>query len=95
MKVFYNRHNKKEYNAHFRQHDVYHINIIVIKDIIISEKSKKKKKKSVEENVDKIAMVMVTKILSSVDFNGRYMWTISNIDIDTTKDLGLIDIKKY
>lgn len=42
LKAFYNRTNKKEYDAQIRQHNVRHTNIIAMKDVIISEKAKEK-----------------------------------------------------
>lgn len=47
------------------------------------------------ENVDKIMLAEVMRISSPINFNGRYMQTISNIDINTTKNLELTDMKKY
>ena len=46
-------------------------------------------------NADKIAQVEVVRTLSPMDLDGKYMWTMSNIDIDAAKDLGLTDIKKH
>ena len=42
FKAFYNKINKKEYNLQIWQYNVRYINILVIKDMIISEKAKKK-----------------------------------------------------
>ena len=38
LKAFYNRTNKKEYESQICQHNMQHINIIIIKDVIILEK---------------------------------------------------------
>ncbi len=43
LKAFYNRTNKKEYDLQIRQHNVRYTNIIVIKDVIISEKVREDK----------------------------------------------------
>lgn len=39
LKAFYNITNKKKYNAQIRQNNIYYINIITIKDVIILEKA--------------------------------------------------------
>ena len=43
LKALYNKTNKKKYKSHIWQHNVRHINIITIKDGIISEKVREKK----------------------------------------------------
>ena len=40
-------------------------------------------------------MAEVVKVLSAIDLESKYSWVISNIDMDTTGDLGIISIKKY
>lgn len=45
--------------------------------------------------MDKIVLVKSIKMLSLVDLNDRYIWAISNININAAKDLGLMDLKKY
>lgn len=67
----------------------------MMKDMIISEKGRKKEGELVGENVDKITLADVVETSNPVDFNGKYMQIISNIDIDVVQDLRLISIKKY
>ena len=66
-----------------------------MKDVIISKKTQKKERQLVVRNTDKIAQIEVAKTSSLIDFDGKYMWAISNVDIDATRNLGLTDIKKY
>ena len=42
LRVFYNRMNKKEYNLQIWQYNVWHTNIIAMKDVIIEEKAREK-----------------------------------------------------
>lgn len=49
----------------------------------------------VVRNVDKITLAEVRKTLSPMDLDGKYMWVINNVDINTTKDLGPSSIKKH
>ena len=51
------------------------------------------KKQLVVKNVDKIAQPEVTRTLSLMDLDSKYMWAMSNVDIDAARDLGLTDIK--
>ena len=96
LKVFYNKTNKNKYDFQIRQYNVRYTNIIIIKDIIaIAEKDRENKKLWTIENVDKIAMVEVTKLLSAIDFGSKYSYAMNNTDIDVAKNLKLIDIKKY
>ena len=46
-------------------------------------------------NEGKIAQAEVARKSSPIDFDGKYMWIISNVDIDVARNLGLIDIKKH
>ena len=46
-------------------------------------------------NADKIAHAEVAKKSSPIDFDGKYMGTISNVNIDTARNLKLTGIKKY
>ena len=46
-------------------------------------------------NADKIAVGEVRKTLTLMDLDGKYIWAISNIDIDAARDLGLTGIKKH
>ena len=94
LKVFYNRTNKKEYNSQIQQHNVYHANIIAIKDVIIEEKARKKEGLS-EGIVNTTMPAEVARASSPVDLTRKYMWVISNANIDAAKKLGLTSIKKY
>ena len=95
FKTFYNKTNKKEYNAQIWQHNIRHTNVIAIKDVIISKKALKKEGQLVVRNADKIALVEVRKTSSPMDLDDKYIWAISNVDIDAAKDLGLTGIKKH
>ena len=66
-----------------------------MKDMIISKKALEKEEQLVVRNADKIALAEVGKTSSPIDLNGKYMWAISNIDIDAARDLGLTGIKKH
>ena len=55
LKAFYNKTNKKEYDAQIRQHNVCHTNVIAMKDVIISKKIQEKDGQLVVKNVNKIA----------------------------------------
>ena len=94
LKAFYNRMNKKEYKSQIRQHNMRHINIIAMKDVIISEKAREEKMLS-EGIVDMTALAEIARVSSSVDFAERYNWAMSNTDLDVAKKLELINIKKY
>lgn len=45
--------------------------------------------------LDNIVIAKVTKVLSIINLGNKYIQTISDIDLDVTRDLGLLDIKKY
>ena len=45
-------------------------------------------------NVNKIAQAEVARILGPMDLDGKYIWTMSSVDIDAVRDLRLTDIKK-
>lgn len=47
------------------------------------------------ENIDKISIAKVAKVLNVINLSSKYSWAISNIDINITRDLELTDIKKY
>lgn len=73
LKAFYNRTIKKDYNLPIRQYNIWYTNLIIIKDIIIlAEKGKNNKELLVMENVGKIAIVEVGKMLNIIDFNGKH-----------------------
>ena len=46
-------------------------------------------------NADKIEQAEVVRTSSPMDLDGKYMWAMSNVDIDTARDLGLTGIKKH
>ena len=95
LNAFYNRTNKKEYNTQIRQHNVHHTNVIAMKDVIISKKALEKEGQLVVRNADKIALAEVGRTSSPMGLDGKYMWAISNVDIDAARDLGLTGIKKH
>ena len=66
-----------------------------MKDVIISKGDLEKEAQLVVSNVDKITLAEFGKTLSPIDLDGKYIWAISNINIDTTRDLGLTGINKY
>ena len=95
LKAFYNSTNKKEYDAQIRQYNVRHTNVIAMKNVTISKKSSEKEEKLVVRNADKILLAKVGKTSSPIDLDGKYMWAISNVDIDMVRDLGLTGIRKH
>ena len=95
LKAFYNRTNKKEYDAQIRQHNVRHTNVIAMKDVVTSKKAREKEGQLVVRNADKIAQAEVARTSSPMDLDGKYIWAMSNIDIDAARDLGLTGIKKH
>ena len=95
LKAFYNKTNKKEYDAQIRQHNVCHTNVIAMKDVIISKKALEKEEQLVVRNADKIALAEVGRMSSPIDLDGKYMWAINNVNIDANRDLGLTGIKKH
>lgn len=90
LKAFYNKTNKKEYNAQIRQHNVHHTNIIAIKDVIISEKAREKENQLVVGNP--IKQAKVAKMLSLIDLDSKYIWAINNADMDAARDLWLTGV---
>ena len=66
-----------------------------MKNVIISKKALKKERQLVVRNADKIALAKVRRMSSPMDLDCKYIWAISNIDIDATRDLGLTSIKKH
>lgn len=66
-----------------------------MKDMIIWEKGREKEEEFVEGNTDIIALTKIVKMSSIVNLNSRYIWAISNVNINATKNLELINIKKY
>ena len=66
-----------------------------MKDVIISKKTLEKEGQLVVRNANKIALAEVRRTSSPMDLDGKYMWAISNVDIDAARDLGLTNIKKH
>ena len=67
-----------------------------MKDVIaVAERGRENKKLLTMGNVDKTAMAEVAKVSSAIDLGNKHSWAISNADMDATRDLGLIGIKKY
>ena len=64
-------------------------------NVIISKRVLEKEGQLVMRNGDKIALVEIGKTLSPIDLDGKYIWAISNHDIDAARDLKLTGIKKY
>ena len=93
-KAFYNKTNKKEYDLQIWHHNVCYTNIIAMKDII-SEKKVKEKEKLLENIADTNALAEVAWKLNPVNLAWKYIWTISNVDLDAAIKLGLTGIKKY
>ena len=81
LKAFYNKTNKKEYDAQIQQHNVRHTNVIAMKDVIISKKALKKKRQLVVKNADKITLAEVSRTSSPMDLNGKYMWAITMLKL--------------
>lgn len=77
-----------------QQYNICYINIIIIKDTIISIKAKKKQKPS-KSITHKTMLVKMASISSSINFAKRYKYIISNNDLDKAKKLKFIKIKKY
>ena len=73
LKAFYNRTNKKKYDAHIWQHNVRYTNVIAMKDVIISKKALKKERQLVVRNADKIALAEVGRTSSLMDLDGKYI----------------------
>ena len=70
LQVFYNGINKIEYNAQIWQHNVHHTNIIVIKDVIISEKNREEK--ILLEDITNIIMpAEVSQVSNPVNLAGK------------------------
>ena len=95
LKAFYNKTNKKQYDTQIQQHNIRHTNVIAIKDVVISKKAQEKEGHLVVKNTDKIAQAEVARTWSPINLDGKLMWAISNVDIDTARDLGLTGIKKH
>ena len=68
--------------------------MIAMKDVI-SEKKAREKKELLENIADTTMPTKVAQALSPVDLAEKYIWTMSNADLDVTKKLRLTSIKKY
>ena len=86
FKAFYNKTIKKGYDLQIRQHNVRHTNIIAMKDII-SEKKAKKKEELLKDIADTTVPVEVSQALSLVHLAGKYIWAMSNANLDVSKEL--------
>lgn len=94
LKTFYNRINKKRYKSQIWQYNIYHTSIIIIKNVITLQKAREEEKLS-EDSVNTIVSAKVTQELSLIYIVQKYKSAIGNADIDVTKELGLIEVKKY
>ena len=94
LKVFYNRTNKKEYDLQIRQYNIRHTYITAMKDVISEEKAREKKS-LLEGIADTIALAEMAQTSSPVDLVEKYIWPMSNANLDATKELRLTGIKKY
>ena len=73
FKAFYNRTNKKEYNLQIWQHNICHINIIAMKNVIVTAKKGRENGRPLAiENVDKTAMAEVAKVSSAINLGNKY-----------------------
>lgn len=62
--------------------------------IVMAEKARENKKMLVKKG-NKAVMAEVTRVSTAIDISNKYRWVISNANIDTARDLGLTNIKKY
>ena len=96
LKAFYNKINKKEYDLQIWQYNVCHTNIIAMKNIIaVADRGEENKELLAIENINKTAIAKVAKVSNAINLRSKYSWAISNADMDTIGNLGLIGIKKY
>ena len=65
-----------------------------MKDVIIEEKAREKER-LLEGIADITAPVEVVQALSPVDLARKYIWAMSNSNMDAAEKLGLTGIKKY
>ncbi len=63
--------------------------------IIVAKNGGENKEMLAMKNIDITAMVEVVKVLDAIDLRSKHNQAISNADIDATRDLRLIGIKKY
>ena len=64
-----------------------------MKDVVVLKKAREKEEQLVVRNTDKIAQAEFARTLSPMDLDGKYIWAITNVDIDAARDLGLTGIK--
>ena len=65
-----------------------------MKNVISEEKARKKKRLS-EDIANTTTLAKVTQASSSIDFARKYIWVMSNANLDVAKKLRLTNIKKY
>lgn len=65
--------------------------------IVVAKRGRQNKDQLAIENLilNKTAMAKVTKMSSVIDLGNKYSQTISNTNLNITKDLRLTNIKKY
>lgn len=63
--------------------------------IVVAERSRENKELLAIQNIDKIVIAEVVKVLSAIDLESKYSWVISSTNMNIIRDLGLISIKKY
>lgn len=63
--------------------------------ITIAEKSKKNRGLLVIENMDKTVIAEVVIMLNTIDLDNKFNWANSNANINITRNLRVIGIKKY
>ena len=76
------------------QHNIYYTNIIAIKDVIILEKAKGEKELS-QSIANRSGSTKIDQVLSLVNLAKKYLWAISNVNLNITEKLELISINKY
>lgn len=64
--------------------------------IAVAEKGRENQEPfMVMENVDKTAMMEISKVSSAIHFGSKYSWTIGNADMHTARELESTSIEKY
>ncbi len=61
--------------------------------IAVAERGGENKELLAMENIDKTVMAKVAKVSNVINLRSKHSWAISNADIDTAGDLGLIVLK--
>lgn len=96
LKASNNRTNNEEYDSSIWQYNIYYTNRIIMKDVIIAVKKMRENGDLLAlNNVDKIAIVEVTKMSNTIDLDNKYSLAIGNTNMNTVGNLGLTSIKKY